>query len=205
MKPLKYLMVATGNKGKAKEIAEILAPFGVTIKTLADVDDPPEIVEDGDTFEANARKKAVEVFERYGIPVLADDSGLVVDALDGAPGVFSARYSGKESTDEKNNAKLLAELERVGATTPESRKARFVCAMVFVSDEGELVSFGTVEGQIALKPSGTNGFGYDPLFFIPEKGRTAAELAPEEKNAISHRGKALRAMVEKLKEFGFIE
>lgn len=183
------LIVATKNKGKVSEIGKILEGLGVELLSL---DDFPDIVmpeETGATFEANALIKARAIASATGFPALADDSGLEVDALGGRPGVYSARYAGTDATDEENYLKLLEELVGV----PESeRTARFHCAVAFVSSDGASAVFhGTFEGQIARRPSGTGGFGYDPVFYIPSEARTSAELSPEEKNRISHRAKAL--------------
>ena len=164
---------------------------------MADFPDFPDIVEDGHTFEENARKKAEALYRWIKRPVLADDSGLEVDALDGQPGVFSARYAGEGATDEANNAKLLAALQSVPA---HQRQARFRCVLVMMVDEDrQLVAEGTCEGVILDAPRGTGGFGYDPLFYVPSLGKTLAELS-EEKNRISHRGAALRQLAALLAE-----
>lgn len=185
------LILATGNPGKRREIAQMLGA-SVAIKTLIDMPDAPEIVEDGDTFEANAIKKARILSQHAGRPALADDSGLEVDALNGAPGVYSARFAGPNATDAANNAKLLSLLSDI----PDVRRtARFRCAMAIALPNGQVqTASGAWEGRILHAPRGTNGFGYDPLFFVPECGLTAAELPAEEKNRRSHRGSALRAM-----------
>ena len=187
---MKSLLIATHNKGKLKEIQAILGE-DVTLKTMADYPEVPEVVEDGDTFEANAIKKAVEVAEATGEITLADDSGLEVDALGGAPGVYSARYAGEDATDQKNNDKLLKQL----ADIPDSkRQARFRCVIAVVKPGGEpKTETAAWEGHIVHEPRGEQGFGYDPLFFSPEHGQTSAELPRETKNRASHRGKALRA------------
>lgn len=189
------VVLATKNTGKAKEIGRILEGSGVEIVSLegfAGVELPPET---GKTMEENALLKARAVAEATGLPALADDSGLEVDFLGGAPGVYSARYAGEKATDEENWKKLLRELEGVEA---EKRTARFRCALALVGfDENEYLFEGVFEGAIAEAPRGANGFGYDPLFIAHETGRTAAELAPDEKNRISHRAKAL----EKLKDW----
>lgn len=184
------LLVATSNRGKMVEIREILAGLGFELLGLADVHlDPPE--ETRGTFHGNAEEKAVTCARKSGLWTLADDSGLCVDALGGAPGVHSARYA---ETDEKRRAKLLAAL---AAVPPEQRGAHFFCAAALSAPSGERVihAEGRVDGQIALAGRGTNGFGYDPLFLPAETpGRTLAELASEAKNALSHRGRALRAL-----------
>ena len=154
-----------------------------------------DVEEDGETFEENARKKAETIFRRTGKPCLADDSGLQVDALGGAPGVYSARYAGTNK-DKDNNQKLLSEMEG-----KINRTARFVCVMVLLYGEGkEIVAQGRCEGEIAVAPRGGNGFGYDPLFYLPQFGKTMAELTDDEKNAISHRGNALRSLREHIKD-----
>ncbi len=183
------LIVATKNKGKVSEIGKILEGTGVELLSLSDLPDIVMPEETGATFEENALLKARAISTAAGIAALADDSGLEVDSLGGRPGVFSARYAGTDATDEENYIKLLGELEGV----PEAKRtARFRCAVAFVASNGTSAVFhGTLEGQIAQVPSGTGGFGYDPVFYIPSEGRTSAELSPEEKNRISHRAKAL--------------
>jgi len=151
------------------------------------------VVEDGDTFEANAVKKAREAARAAGCDALADDSGLCVAALDGAPGVYSARYAGEHATDEENNAKLLAALDGV-----EDRRAKFVSVVALASGDAVTTARGEVEGVIAHAPSGSGGFGYDPLFFVPELGQTFAEIPAEVKNTLSHRARALAALRDKL-------
>ncbi|OGP14342.1 MAG: non-canonical purine NTP pyrophosphatase, RdgB/HAM1 family [Deltaproteobacteria bacterium GWA2_54_12] len=186
------VVLATKNAGKAKEIGRILEGSGVEIISLEGfpgVELPPET---GKTMDENALLKARAVSKATGLPALADDSGLEVDFLNGAPGVYSARYSGEKATDEENWKKLLRELEGVEV---EKRTARFRCALAFVGfDENEYLFEGVFEGIIAEAPRGVNGFGYDPVFIALDTGRTAAELAPEEKNRISHRANALEAL-----------
>ena len=187
---MKPLLVATHNAGKLKEIRAILGG-DVVLRTMADYPEVPEVVEDGETFEANAIKKAVEVAEATGEITLADDSGLEVDALDGAPGVYSARFAGEDSTDQKNNEKLLGLLAEV---PDDQRQARFRCVIAVVVPGGSpRTATDAWEGRIVREPRGDQGFGYDPLFFSPEHGKTSAELPRETKNRASHRGKALRA------------
>ncbi len=183
------VVLATRNAGKISELAALLQDCGVEVVGLSAFPDIGEIPETGATFLENARLKARAVCQATGLISLADDSGLCVDALDGAPGVYSARYAGENATDADNNAKLLAALAHV----PEAqRTCRFVSVVVAAAPNGrELVAQGTWEGRVAFAPAGTGGFGYDPLFFDPKLGRTAAELTPAEKNARSHRGKAL--------------
>ena len=181
------LAIATGNQGKLAEFREMLGD-GVTVVSLADLGlDSPE--ETGSTFEENAELKARFVHQRSGLPVLADDSGLMVDALDGAPGVLSARYAGPGATDAGNRARLLDDLDGVPAS---NRGCRFVCVIALVDHTGGLrLSRGICEGSIAFAERGEYGFGYDPLFELPD-GRMMAELEPSEKNRISHRSKALQ-------------
>jgi len=192
------ILFATSNPHKVREVRAILEPLGVRVKTLEDLGEvPPEPVEDADTFEGNARLKARGYARSTGLACLAEDSGLEVDALGGAPGIYSARYAGasgsREERDRANNEKLLKELEGVGS---EERSARFVCAMCLAEPDGTLIAEvrGTYEGRIAHAPRGQNGFGYDPLLELPEGGRTSAQLTPEEKNARSHRGAATRLL-----------
>lgn len=183
-------MVATRNRGKLLEIEAVLA--GVVEKVLCASDFPnlPETNEDGTTFSENALKKAREAMLFTGLPTIADDSGLVVRALDERPGVFSARFAGESADDVANNRKLLAEM--VG-TPPEQRQAAFVCVMAFVTPDGvEQIFSGSVSGRILDRERGTGGFGYDPLFLVDGFERTMAELTLAEKNCISHRGQALR-------------
>jgi XTP/dITP diphosphohydrolase len=190
--PWKKVVLATKNKGKIREFSRMFAGFEAEILTIADLPDLPDVVEDGDTFEANARKKAETISQVTGLPALADDSGLEVDALDGKPGVYSARFAGPNATDQENNEKLVSLLQNV---PEEKRSCRFVSVLALaVPGEETLLVRGTCEGRIVLRSRGENGFGYDPHFFLPEKGRTMAELAPEEKNSISHRGEAVRKL-----------
>ncbi len=186
------LLIGSNNKGKAAELAELLKGLPWDVKHLADFPPVPEPVEDGVTFEANAIKKAVYFHERFGVACVADDSGLVVDALEGAPGVYSARFSGEGATDVRNNAKLLDLLREV----PEARRtARFVCCVVFVEDGAEPhLERGEVEGRIAFAPRGANGFGYDPLFVPEGHDRSFGEMDSSEKVTMSHRGRALRKL-----------
>lgn len=186
------LLLATKNRGKVREVSEILSGLGVEVVCLADLPGAPEVDEDGETFVENARKKAHALASWSGSMTLADDSGLEVEALGGRPGVRSARYAGDRATDEENNRKLLEELRGIG---PEARRARFRCVMVLAAPDGrEWVTEGTWEGVIAAEPRGSSGFGYDPVFLLPEQNRTVAELLPEEKNRMSHRAMALRGI-----------
>jgi XTP/dITP diphosphohydrolase len=184
------LMVATTNKGKLKEIRRLLADTGILIKGLDELSGLPEIVEDGDTFEANAQKKALTVARYCGCLTLADDSGLVVKALHGEPGVYSARYAGPQASDSDNNQKLL---DAMTGLPLEQREAAFHCAMALCEPSGTCRVFhGSLEGLILEEARGSGGFGYDPLFLVPEYGKALAELPLEIKNRISHRGKALQ-------------
>ena len=193
------LVLASNNQGKLREIKALCEPFGIDVRTAAELGFTEDVEETGDTFEANARLKAETVAKALGRPALADDSGLVVKALGGAPGVYSARYAGEHGDDAANNKKLMAELAKVD---PDQRQAAFVCCMVCSKpDDGEIMAEGRLEGVITLQPAGENGFGYDPVFYLPQKGLTAAQISREEKNAISHRGNALRALMEQLPDF----
>jgi len=182
------LLLATGNKNKIREIESIFRVDGLEFATLADIPGLPEVVEDRDSFAGNAVKKAASLCAASGLPALADDSGLEVDALDGAPGVYSARYSGIHGDDEANNRKLLDALQ---ACTDRSARFRCVIALARKPNEVETVE-GVCEGHIARAPSGSNGFGYDPVFIPQGYESTFAELAPDLKNSISHRAQALQ-------------
>jgi len=197
----KVILIASSNQGKIREISAMLAPYGFKVKTLKDFSEitPPE--ETGKSFFENAFIKAKYYAEKTGLPALADDSGLEVDALNGAPGIYSARFAGENATDEENNKKLLELLKDV---PEEKRGARFVCVMVLYHPSGKyLVAEGVWEGRIATSPRGSHGFGYDPLFLVKELGyqKTSAEILPEEKNRLSHRAKALKDLVQKISEF----
>ena len=192
------LVVASANPDKVAEIAAILTPVGVDLEPRpASV---PDVVEDADTLAGNARLKAVAIAAAVGEAAVADDTGLEVDALDGAPGVRSGRFAGDDASYADNVAKLLGELDRVGASSPEQRRARFrTVALVRWPDGEELAVEGTVEGHIAIEGRGGRGFGYDPVFVPDEgEGRTFAEMAPTEKHEMSHRGRAFRALAEAL-------
>jgi XTP/dITP diphosphohydrolase len=182
------LVIATRNPGKTSEIRDILKDFPVAIQNLDDFGPIPEIREDGDTFDENAYKKSSITARVLGLPALADDSGLLVESLNGRPGVHSARYAGEMASDEDRCRKLLKELE--GKT---NRNAAFECVISIAVPTGPALTYeGRCEGIIAEKPEGENGFGYDPVFYFPEYGKTFAQLTREEKSRISHRGKALR-------------
>ena len=188
----KTIMIATGNMGKAKEFEKMFAKAGYQIKTMKDFPELPEVQETGQTFEENARLKAETIANILQCPVLADDSGLTVDALGGMPGIYSARFAGEQKSDASNNAKLLHELTNVA---DENRTAQFHCTLVFAAPQKEsLVVEGIWNGRIARIPRGENGFGYDPLFIVDGLEKTSAELTPEEKNEISHRGQAMKKL-----------
>lgn len=192
------IVLATKNKGKAREIKDMLKDLNLEILTLNDFPEIPALLEDGKTFKENALKKARFVAKHLNMAALADDSGFEVEALDKRPGILSARYAGENATDEQNNKKLLEELKNIPL---KKRRACYRCviALAFPSGKEETVA-GDCCGFIALEPKGTGGFGYDPLFFVPEYGKTMAELSPEIKNRISHRGKALAKMRKRLTE-----
>lgn len=205
------IVFATRNRKKVGELRVALAARGSTLEVVA-LDEiapnAPEVDEDRDTFAGNAEKKARAAHALTGLAAVADDSGLEVDALGGAPGVYSARYAGPGHDDEANNRKLLHELARAAGDDLARRTARFRCALAFVDADGTLVEAdGTVEGRIALAPRGSGGFGYDPLFLVEDgegvgRGRTMAELTPEEKTRISHRGRAVAKLLAELASRG---
>ena len=195
--PPKAVVLATRNKGKIREFTAAFEELGFTVWTIDDIVDIVEPEETGSTFLENAEMKALYYAEACGLPCVADDSGLEVDALGGAPGVLSARYAGDHGNDEANNQRLVEELAEVPA---EERTARYQCALVWATPAGQVVSAtGSCEGRIQLTPMGKGGFGYDPYFYIPKLKTTMANISMEQKQAISHRGKALRALVEQLR------
>lgn len=190
MNNLTTLVIATRNSGKTAEIEDLLKDFPVKIKNLKDFGPIPQIEEDGNTFDENAYKKVSFASRALGFPALADDSGLVVEALYGAPGVLSARYGGEKATDEERCEKLLCEMKG-----KSNRKAAFECVISIAVPTGHALTYeGRCEGLIAEKPSGINGFGYDPVFYYPPFNKTFAEMSMEEKSQVSHRGKALREL-----------
>ena len=191
------IVLATHNAGKIREFKSVLEPLGYTATAVRDLcPQLPEPEETGTTFEENARLKAAYYMKATGLPCLADDSGIIADALGGRPGVYSARYAGPECDDEKNNQKLIDELS---AFQPEERTVHYACVLALLFPDGrEIVREGRCSGVLRDFYAGTNGFGYDPLFYVPEKGKTMAEMTMEEKNEISHRGKALELLVEAL-------
>ncbi len=189
---MKEIIIATKNPNKAKEFKRIFDESEITLKTLLDFPDFPDVRETGSTFEENAKLKAHAVMQKFNLPTIADDSGLQVDALFGQPGIYSARYAG-DHNDAANNAKLLSEL---GGIPMEKRTARFVTTLVFSNpnNDDDLVVEGEVKGLIATLPEGDDGFGYDPLFYLPEMGKTMGQISMDEKNKISHRGRAIRKL-----------
>ncbi|MCG8633315.1 MAG: XTP/dITP diphosphatase [Desulfobacterales bacterium] len=188
------IVLATTNKGKTKEMQDILKDYPIEIKNLSDFGPIPEVIEDGETFDDNAYKKAAFTAKVLGYPALADDSGLCVDALDGAPGVYSARYAGENATDAENVAKLLEALK-----DEENRKAAFQCVISIAVPTGAALTYeGRCEGILTREPAGDNGFGYDPLFFFPEFNKTFAQLSLAEKAGVSHRGKALKEVTDEM-------
>ncbi len=194
------IVLATRNKKKIEEIRKIIQAgkaSDINLFTLDDFNDCPEVKEDGDTFEANAVKKAVEILKCTGMTAVADDSGLEVDALDGSPGVLSARYAGESADDKANVEKLLKELKNIPF---ENRTARFVCCIVVASAGSIKTFFGYVNGRIGHEQKGKNGFGYDPVFYPEGYENTFAQMSDNEKNGLSHRGNALRALQKYLKE-----
>lgn len=208
MKQGDTIVVATKNAGKVREFAHAFGKLGLKVVSMFDYPDLPEVEEDGLTFADNARKKAKTIADALGQPVLADDSGLEVAALDGAPGVYSARYSGVGATDERNNAKLVEALSAAADTSRDAKdtlddgarllsEARFVCALALYDPASGMYTEaeGYVAGRIIDKPRGSGGFGYDPLFWLPQYGRAMAELTTDEKQAISHRGGALQQLL----------
>lgn len=188
------IIFATSNEGKMKEVRSILEDLGMEVLSMKEAGIQADVVEDGTTFEENAVIKAVEIQKICGEIVLADDSGLEVDYLNKEPGIYSARYMGEETSYRIKNKSLIDRLEGV---EDEKRTARFVCAIAAAFPDGSVeVTRGTIEGRIGYEEKGENGFGYDPIFYVPEYGCTTAELSPEQKNEVSHRGKALCLMKE---------
>jgi XTP/dITP diphosphohydrolase len=190
----KTLVLATRNNGKISELTELLSGFDITVKNLNDFGPIPPVIEDGKTFEDNAYKKASFTAKVLGLPAIADDSGLVVEVLDGAPGVYSARYAGENATDEENNSKLLDEMKGIS-----KRNAYFETAIIVAVPKGHALTYtGKAEGEITEIPSGENGFGYDPLFYYPPMNKTFAQMTQDEKNSVSHRGKAIKELQSEL-------
>ncbi len=193
------IVLASRNRKKSGEMADLLAPHGIGVKSMADFPDLPEVVEDGTTFAENAAKKAAQTARHLGMWALGEDSGLMVDALRGAPGIFSARYSGESAGDESNNRKLLTEMRNVPS---EKRGAKYVCNAALADPQGKicLQVEAACRGRITEEPRGTNGFGYDPLFLIPEYHRTFGELSACVKQQLSHRARAFAKFIPRLTE-----
>jgi XTP/dITP diphosphohydrolase len=195
------LVLATRNRHKADELIALLGDRGITIRTLDEFPDAPDVIEDGETCEANAAKKARAIAEFTSLPAVADDTGLEVDALGGRPGVYAARYAGEEATYEDNCRKLLRELTGV---PHERRTARFLTVAAIALPSGQVrMAQGTLDGMIAEEANGTLGFGYDPVFFVPELGKTLAQLSADQKNRISHRAKAFTQAKDLLRKMEF--
>lgn len=193
------IIIATKNEGKAKEFKELFNRYGYQIKTLVDFPEIEDVPETGSTFAENAYQKAAAISKKLNTIVLADDSGIEVDALDGKPGIYSARFAGEHGNDAANNEKLLAELKGLPA---EERKANFHCSLVILGPDRDTLSVeGKVHGRILKEGQGAHGFGYDPLFYMEDLNKTMAELTSEEKNAISHRAKALVKLEEQLDDW----
>lgn len=194
---MERIIFATGNEGKMAEIRAILEDLGIPVLSMKEAGITADIVEDGKSFEENADIKARVIMELTGDVVLADDSGLEIDYLNGEPGIYSARYMGEDTSYEIKNKNLIG---RLAGVPDEKRTARFVCAISAALPDGTILrSRGTIEGIIGYEAKGEHGFGYDPIFYLPEYGCTTAELSPEKKNELSHRGKALRLIKEELK------
>lgn len=195
------LIIATKNRNKLKEIENKFSSLAIELIPQTDIDNFPEVIEDGNSFEENAIKKAKTIAMHTGLPTMADDSGLVVDSLHGRPGIYSARYAGEKATDKENNELLLEEMRNI---EPENRTASFVCVIAIVLPGGEtFTARGECSGFITQEPVGSHGFGYDPLFFVKSYNKTMAEIPLDEKNKISHRAKALenaREILKKLKQ-----
>lgn len=192
---MKEIMIATSNAHKVEEFREMLEPLGIQVRSLLDLEEKVEIEETGTTFAENAMIKALSVHERLGIPVISDDSGLEVDAMDKAPGVYSARFLGYDTPYEEKNQYIMDQVKG------KTRTARYVCAIAYVEEDGAGHVFtGVVEGEIADHARGEKEFGYDPIFYYPPYGATLAEVSEEKKNAISHRGRALAQLIAYMKE-----
>jgi XTP/dITP diphosphohydrolase len=186
------IVIATGNPGKLREMQALLASLGLKILSLKDFPETPDVLEDGATFAENAAKKAKTIAQMTGRPAIADDSGLVVKALGGRPGVFTSRFAGEKTSDRNKCQRLLEEMAGI---PEEQREAAFVCAIAIALPQGEVkIVEEECQGRISFLPRGENGFGFDPIFFVPELGRTLAELEPEVKNQVSHRGRALKKL-----------
>lgn len=195
---MKEIVLASSNKGKVREVEMMVKDMGIRIIPLSETSFDEEIEENGSTFEENAVIKAKAVAEKLSVPALADDSGLEIDFLNKEPGIYSARYLGHDTPYSVKNQMIL---DKLAGVPDEKRTARFVCSMALALPQGDVVTTtATMEGRIAYEIKGENGFGYDPIFYLPEFGMSSAEISPEQKNEISHRGKALRQMKEKILE-----
>jgi XTP/dITP diphosphohydrolase len=194
----RIILIATKNRHKFDEIVAILSAPGRVFRSLLEFPHISEAAETGRSFRANALLKAQFYFEQTGIPVIADDSGLVVPALGGEPGIYSARYAGEQADARANNKKLL---QRMSGLKGAQRKAHFICRMVYLDRDGHISALGITHGEIVFRPRGEAGFGYDPLFYVPELGKTYAQLSAGQKNAVSHRYRALRNLARKLSEY----
>ncbi len=194
---MQKLVIASGNKGKLRELAALLEPLDYDVHTQAEFN-VPDVEETGTTFVENAIIKARNAALHTGLPAVADDSGIEVDALDGAPGVYSARFSAPDATDEKNNALLIEKLRDVPEAQRSARYRAVIVYMRHAADPSPIICEGSWEGLIVLEPQGDGGFGYDPYFWVPSHGCTSAQLSADQKNALSHRGQALRELVSKL-------
>ena len=193
----KKIIIATNNLNKVREFNEMLSPLGYTLLSLKDIGYTDEIVEDGNSFSENSMIKAKTIYDIFHLPTLADDSGLEIDALGGLPGIYSHRYSGESATDKENRDKVIRELKSKGL---ESSPAHFSCAISYISDTKRITVTGYLFGEVILTERGYNGFGYDPIFYLKEKGMTVAELSDDEKNTLSHRHNALIKLLEELKK-----
>ncbi len=194
---MSQLIFATKNRGKVKEVINIFSDTEFKITSLTDLDVILDIEENENTFEGNAKKKAREIFNHYKIPVIADDSGIEVEQLNGNPGIFSARYARVNATDEENNQKLLNELKKF----PEPHPAKYICCAVFFDDGNYIVEYGEIKGRITMNAKGSYGFGYDPLFIPEGYNQTMAEILPDIKDKISHRGQAFNKLKMKMNIF----
>ena len=198
------VVLASKNKHKLVEISEITKKFGIELVLQSDLGVDIDVEETGTTFEENSFIKAEAVMKATGLPALADDSGIAVDALNGEPGVYSARYGFDDTLDDWGRLELL--LKNTAHVPDDQRQAQFVCVITMVTPDGQVIQArGEIHGELTREPRGENGFGYDPIFYYPPFGKTTAELSPEEKNGVSHRGNALRVFYEKMKEAGYAD
>ena len=198
------VVLASHNPHKLKEISKITEKFGIELVLQSDLGVDIDVEETGSTFEENSYQKAEAVMKATGLPALADDSGIAVDALNGEPGIYSARYGFDESLDDWGRMMLL--LKNTEHVPDGQRQAQFVCVITFITPEGKVIQArGEIHGELTREPKGENGFGYDPIFFYPPFGKTTAEVSPEQKNAVSHRGVALQIFYEKMKEAGYAD